>query len=83
MSDQALDTFSHLLIALQETKDSERIVKAVEEIVVTFNEMNEANGYFIETMEREELADFIDQATSLAGLDIGEDKDITEEWREC
>ncbi|MDQ0721943.1 hypothetical protein QF049_003204 [Paenibacillus sp. W4I10] len=82
MSDQALDTYLHQLIALQETKDSERMMKAVEEVVVRFNEMNEANGYFIETMEREELADFIDKAARLTGLDIEEDEDITEEWRE-
>lgn len=81
MSDQALDTYLHQLIALQETKDSERMMKAVEEVVLRFNEMNEANGYFIETMEREELADFIDKAARLAGLDI-QDEDITEEWRE-
>lgn len=82
MSDQALDTYLHQLIALQETKDFERMIKAVEEVVVRFNEMNEANGYFIETMEREELADFIDKAVRLAGLDIQENEDITEEWRE-
>ncbi|WP_218973875.1 hypothetical protein [Paenibacillus sp. BGI2013] len=58
------------------------MMKAVEEVVVSFNEMNEANGYFIETMEREELADFIDKAARLVGLDIHEDEDITEEWRE-
>ncbi|MEN1985670.1 hypothetical protein [Paenibacillus hubeiensis] len=33
-------------------------------------------------MEREELAGFIDKAARLAGLDIGEDEDITEKWRE-
>lgn len=33
-------------------------------------------------MEREELADFIGKAARLAGLDIGEDEDITEKWRE-
>ena len=81
MSDQALDTYLHQLIALQETQDSERMMKAVEEVVLRFNEMNEANGYFIETMEREELADFIDKAARLAGLGI-QDEDITEEWRE-
>ncbi|MEK4361525.1 hypothetical protein MKX68_03295 [Paenibacillus sp. FSL M8-0212] len=82
MSDKALDHFINQLIALQEKKDSEQIIKAVEEVVVAFNEMNEANDYFIETMEREELADFIDKAARLAGLDIQEDEDITEEWRE-
>ncbi len=44
--------------------------------------MNEENGYFIETMEREELVDFIDKAAKLAELVIEEDQDITEEWRE-
>ncbi|PQP82703.1 hypothetical protein C0Q44_14955 [Paenibacillus sp. PCH8] len=82
LSDKALDTFLHQLIALEESKHPERIMKAVEEVVTTFNEMNEANGYFIETMEREELADFIDKAARLVGLEIEEDEDITEEWRE-
>lgn len=41
MSDQALDTYLHQLIALQETQDSERMMKAVEEVVLRFNEMNE------------------------------------------
>ncbi|TDL67657.1 hypothetical protein [Paenibacillus] len=81
MSDQALDTYLHQLIALQETQDSERMMKAVEEVVLRFNEMNEVNGYFIETVEREELADFLDKVARLAGLDI-QDEDITEEWRE-
>lgn len=82
MSDRALDHFLNQLIVVQDTKASERIMKAVEEVVVAFNEMNEANDYFIETMEREELAGFIDKAARLAGLNSQEDEDITEEWRE-
>lgn len=42
MSDQALNTYLHQLIALQETQDSEHMMKAVEEVVLRFNEMNEA-----------------------------------------
>ncbi|QKS59031.1 hypothetical protein HUB98_24355 [Paenibacillus barcinonensis] len=82
MSDQALDRFLNQLIVLQQPVDAERIMKAVEEVVVAFNEMNETHNYFIETMEREELADFIDKTARLAGLDIQEGEDITEEWRE-
>ncbi|WP_430024261.1 hypothetical protein [Paenibacillus sp. MABNS29] len=48
-------------------------MKAVEETVITFNELNEKNDYFIETMEREELAEFIDKTARLAGLEIEED----------
>ncbi|UKS27290.1 hypothetical protein LOZ80_38655 [Paenibacillus sp. HWE-109] len=44
--------------------------------------MNEENDYFIETMEREELAEFIDKVAQLAGLEVEEGQDITEEWRE-
>ncbi|WP_342554875.1 hypothetical protein [Paenibacillus sp. FSL R7-0652] len=82
MSDRALDHFLNQLIAVQDTKASERIMKAVEEVVVAFNKMNEDNDYFIETMEREELAGFIDKAARLAGLIPQEGEDITEEWRE-
>ncbi|MGO4530395.1 hypothetical protein AB4Z30_15035 [Paenibacillus sp. 2TAF8] len=82
MSEQVLDYFLNELFALQGTKDAEQIMKSVEKVVVTFNEMNEAHDYFIETMEREELADFIDKAARLAGLHIKEGEDITEEWRE-
>ena len=82
MSDQALDQFINQLMAIQEKQDAEQTMKSVEEVVVAFNEMNENHDYFIETMEREELADFIHQAARLAGLDIHEEEDITEEWRE-
>jgi GDP-D-mannose dehydratase len=82
MSEQVLDYFINELITLQGTKDTGQIMKAVEKVVLTFNEMNEEHDYFIETMEREELADFIDKAARLAGLHIKEGEDITEEWRE-
>ncbi|MDY8094497.1 hypothetical protein UY456_15975 [Paenibacillus polymyxa] len=82
MCDKVLDNYLNQLILLQETKHPESIMKAVEEIVITFNELNEKNDYFIETMEREELAEFIDKAARPAGLEIEEDQDITEEWRE-
>lgn len=82
MSDKVLDKFINQLILLQDTKDPESILKAVEEVVIKFNEMNEEYDYFIETMEREELADFINKAARLAGLEIEEDQDITEDWRE-
>ncbi|WP_318627395.1 hypothetical protein [Paenibacillus polymyxa] len=81
MSDKVLDNYLNQLILLQEAKHPESIMKAVAEIVITFNELNDANDYFIETMEREELAEFIDKAARLAGLEI-EEQDTTEEWRE-
>ncbi|WP_200792858.1 hypothetical protein [Bacillus massilinigeriensis] len=42
--------------------------------------INEDNDFFIETMEREELCEFIIVAARISGLQT--DGDITEEWRE-
>jgi hypothetical protein len=36
--------------------------------------------HFIETLEREELCEYIMEAAGIAGLEF--DGDITEEWRE-
>ena len=60
----------------------EEIMKCVEAVVIAFNELNDENDYFIETMEREELAEFIDKAARAAGLEVEDESDITEEWRE-
>ncbi|MGF6355815.1 sugar-specific transcriptional regulator TrmB [Paenibacillus sp. 4624] len=74
--------WNHRMIEDGDERFTEERIRMSEKVVVTFNEMNEAHDYFIETMEREELADFIDKAAKLAGLHIKEDEDITEEWRE-
>jgi hypothetical protein len=42
--------------------------------------LNEKYDSFIETLEREELCDFIMEKAQNAGLETEED--ITEEWRE-
>ncbi len=50
------------------------------EVVIGLNELNEQFDYFIETLEREELCEFIIKAANAADLETEED--ITEEWRE-
>ncbi len=57
-----------------------KIMQVVKEVVVNINELNDEHDYFIETMEREDLYEFIDTAARIAGLESEED--ITEEWRE-
>lgn len=52
----------------------------VKEVVININELNDEHDHFIETMEREDLYEFIDTAARIAGLESEED--ITEEWRE-
>lgn len=67
------------LTHIQEPTDDELIGK-VKEVVLQLNDMNEEYDFFIETLEREELHDFIMGKAHLAGLKT--DEDITEEWRE-
>lgn len=80
--DELMEKFLSDLIQTQAAPKQEKIMKCVEKIVISFNHLNEENDYFIETMEREELAEFINKAARLAGLEIEEGEDITEEWRE-
>lgn len=82
MSDKVLDEYLNKLLLLHETKNQEKIMKAVEEIVIAFNDLNDENDYFIDTMEREELVEFIEKAAMITGLNIEDGEDITEEWRE-
>ncbi|UUZ85866.1 hypothetical protein LJK88_21840 [Paenibacillus sp. P26] len=82
LSDKLIDKYLNELNLLQGNPDQEKVMASVEEIVISFNHLNEDNDYFIETMEREELAEFIVKAARLAGLEVEEGQDITEEWRE-
>lgn len=78
-SEKALQQFVDGLKALDNPTDEE-IMEKVEEVVTEFNRLNEEYDYFIETMEREELYEFIDEKAREAGLES--DEDVTEEWRE-
>lgn len=82
LCDRVLDKYLNQLILFQESENQVKIMKCVEEVIINFNELNDENDYFIETMEREELAEFIEKAARLAGLEIEDGYDITEEWRE-
>lgn len=79
-SERALDDFVNGLIALKGDKSEEKIMELVEKVVVEFNILNDKYDYYIETLEREDLCDFIMEAVQTAGLET--DEDITEEWRE-
>jgi hypothetical protein len=78
-SEKVLQQFVAGLKSL-DTPTEQRILEKVKEVVLEFNGLNEDYEYFIETMEREELYDFIDEKARAAGLEP--DGDITEEWRE-
>ena len=70
-----------LEVAVAKRKVSQ-VQGAIKKTVVTFNKLNPKNNYFIETLEREELVDFMIKAVRLTGFKVEEDADITESWRE-
>ncbi|PFS67244.1 hypothetical protein COK41_05420 [Bacillus cereus] len=75
-----LDTYINNLQQLGENPTEVKVMQAVKEVVIKINELNIEHDQFIETMEREDLYEFIDAAARIAGLESEED--ITEEWRE-
>ncbi|HDR3901189.1 MULTISPECIES: hypothetical protein [Bacillus] len=75
-----LDTYINNLQRLGENPTEVEVMQVVKEVVIKLNELNIEHDYFIETMEREDLYEFIDIAARIAGLESEED--ITEEWRE-
>ncbi|WP_375346891.1 hypothetical protein ACEWPB_10380 [Priestia megaterium] len=79
-TDEILDTYINRLEGSVDKMSEQDILEYVQEIVIGLNELNEQFDYFIETLEREELCEFIIKAANAAGLETVED--ITEEWRE-
>jgi len=76
-SDKLIDNY---LDALQKATNEHAIWKAIEAVVKAFDKLNIDLDYFIDTMEREDLAEYIQKAAEAAGLFY--DGDVTEEWRE-
>ncbi|MHA4289638.1 hypothetical protein ACX16Y_20275 [Bacillus cereus] len=79
-TNKVLDTYINNLQQLGENPTEVEIMQVVKEVVIKLNELNIEQDHFIETMEREDLYEFIDTAARIAGLESEED--ITEEWRE-
>jgi hypothetical protein len=79
-TDEILDIYMNKLEGSVDKMSEQDILEYVQEIVIGLNELNEQFDYFIETLEREELCEFIIKAANAAGLETEED--ITEEWRE-
>ncbi|MGG0509513.1 hypothetical protein [Priestia megaterium] len=79
-TDEILDTYMNRLKDSVDKMSEQDTLEYVKEVVIGLNELNEQFDYFIETLEREELCEFIIKAANAAGLETEED--ITEEWRE-
>lgn len=74
-----LEDYQKKLLRLHEPSEKQ-ILKQVEKTVLRLNTLNDQHDHFIETMEREELQEFIMEKAQEAGLETEED--VTEEWRE-
>ncbi len=79
-TNEILDQFIFRLMKIEGEKIETRLKSCVKEVVLQLNKLNDIYNHFIETDEREELYEFIDQAARIMGVVI--DEDITEEWRE-
>lgn len=77
-----LDNFINNLVDATKTKKASTVYSKIKNVVSGFNKLNKKNNGFVETMEREELADFIERASKLTGFVIDEGVDITEETRQ-
>lgn len=78
-ANKVLDSFIKNLTVMGGLTEKE-IMKYVKQVTQKLNKLNEKYDYFIETLEREELCEYIMEAAGIAGLEF--DEDITEEWRE-
>jgi hypothetical protein len=79
---ELLDNFIDSLIESTKTKKASSVFSKVKNTVMSFNKLNNKHNGFIETLEREELVDFIEQGTKLTGLVIEPGVDITEDYRQ-
>ena len=79
--EQLLEDFVNQLIKMIHKKNATTIYNSVKKVV---NKINAANHNYeiIDTLEREELCEFINQVVRKAGLDIDSKIDLTEDWRD-
>jgi hypothetical protein len=88
-TDAALDAFVADLRAAGPQPSDAQALAAVERVVLALNDINCLHGAY-ETLEREDLCEYIDQALTEHGVDVsglaarnGVDRsEITDEWRE-
>lgn len=78
-TETVLSSYTDGLSRLQKPNEKQ-IIQEVKKVVLRLNALNEEYDFFIETLEREELQEFIMEKAQQIGLETEED--ITEEWRE-
>ena len=77
-----LNTFIDTLVVAAEQKKANVIYSSIKKVIQSINKLNDKQHGFVETLEREELVDYIHNAVRLTGFKIDNGLDLTEEWRE-
>lgn len=78
LSTKTLEQYIDQLVDATRQKKATKVYSAIKKTVLAFNK----ESRFIETLEREELVDFIHASVRLTGFVIDENIDLTEQWRE-
>jgi hypothetical protein len=77
-----LKNYLQTLVELTNQKKATHIYNSIKKLVLSINKINKKNNGFIKTMEREEVCEFINNAVRKTGLEIDNNIDLTEEWRD-
>jgi hypothetical protein len=88
-TDDVLAQFETDVSALANPSDA-AVLRTVETVVLALNALNEEHGFPIETGEREELCQFMDDLLTEAGIDAAalmdrqgrQRAELTDEWRD-
>jgi len=80
-ADSLLNTFIDGVKDATGRADAAAIYAAVKHLVLGLNQINTQSG-MIETLERDELGDLIDDVVRTTGFNLAESEDVTSEWRE-
>lgn len=81
-SETILDSFINNLAIATKSRKASSIYTTAKKVTESFNKVIQKHNDFIDTMEREELVEFIENAIKLTGFKIDSGVDITEDWRQ-
>jgi len=81
-AENILTNYLESIAEFTKAKKASNIYNSIKKVVSALNKINDKNNGFIDTMEREELCDFINAIVRMTGLKIDASIDLTEQWRE-
>jgi len=79
--EKALTEYMQTLCEAMQKKNATTVYNSMGKLVKTLNKINDKYG-LIETMEREELCDWLNTLIRKTGLELADNVDITDEYRE-